>query len=92
MATHCRESGVPLKNVPGKVQKEFASKALQNRFHARRRERGSALYDLLMQDEYSPDRPHAETMAQVAALLKHWREDDIAERDGRPSWNTPPSG
>lgn len=89
MATHCRESGVPLENVPGKVQKEFATKQLANKFHARRRERGSYLYDLLMADLYAPVMTHEETMARVAENLRSWRENDIEERDGRPSWNDP---
>lgn len=84
----CKECSAPFASE--KAHAEFCSPICRRAWNNRRATRGVEIYDLFMALRYDRDR---------AKLLKLWnllcrlaaafREDDLRERAGRPSWADP---
>lgn len=81
----CPECGVP--HLAAKRSAEFCSGACRKAFNNRRLIRGAELYDLFMTLRH--ERPLAKALGVWRLLCRFsqaYREEDVRQRDGRPSW------
>lgn len=84
----CRECGTGFQRYTR--SDNFCSTTCRRTFNNRRAMRGAELYDLFMVIRF--DRPRAKLLGLwtiVCYLAGMFRDEDNAERDGRPSWRDP---
>ena len=89
MPRACRECG---KGVGGlRVDKAFCTSRCRNIFNRRRARRGAELYDMFMTMRYEHTlATRARALWFIACrMANHWREEDMADREGRLSWRDP---
>jgi hypothetical protein len=84
--TPCRECGLTLPTRATGRPATFCSTACRLRWHNRRKERGTQLYDFIMGWRFEREQP--DNMAQLARLASAYRDADNSLRAGRKSWNT----
>lgn len=85
---HCAECGKAFEAKRSNAR--FHSQQCKQNFNNRRAKRGALLYDLLMinRNERAWAKLH-KVWFLITRLAMYWREQDIAERAGRPSWQPP---
>jgi hypothetical protein len=72
---------------PQRRTAEFCGDKCRFAFDRRRKSRGADLYDLVLLNEIQRnDRDGVRSL--ISRLVQQWREEDRAERDGRPSYCT----
>lgn len=83
----CRECGRPWRS---NRQASVACPDCSKIFDRRRQTRGAQVYDLFMAMRY--ERGLAAKLgvwSLMCRMANKWREEDVRERDGRPSWVDP---
>lgn len=83
----CHECGNP---IPAPSKASFCDKACRNSYDNRRQLRGAKIYDLFMATRY--DRLTAKDLGVWTYLCRmgeDFRDEDVREREGRPSWRDP---
>lgn len=84
----CQECGEPLASQ--KPGARFCTSKCRLSFNNRRLQRGAELYDLFMAMRY--DRAAAQeagAWSMLCRMAQQMRDDDVAKRDGRKSWQAP---
>lgn len=82
----CWECGTAFK--PVRHTQHFCCSQCRRDFNNRRAERGAELYDLFMTMRFDRERAAADKLfGQLSAMASAYRDDDMAERAGRRSWD-----
>lgn len=88
--SQCRECGNDYtpRTGRGRPNTVFCASACGKRHANRRMSRGIILYDLMMQNRYNRKETDPMKMRGIMArVTQSYRDEDIAERDGRQSWD-----
>lgn len=79
----CRECG----HFHDKAKAAFCCTPCRQAWNNRRMQRGAQLYDLFMAVRYQRGLAKVHSLwSIVCRLAQSWREEDVRERGGRPSW------
>lgn len=83
----CRECGRPFE--PRKATAVFCSPACRLAFNNRRRDWGSAMFDVVMEMRFDRKRASAsKAWSELCVIAGRARQADIDQRGGRKSWST----
>lgn len=66
---------------------EFCAAACRTVWNNRRKARGVVLLDMYMGHRYQREKSsEAQLYSMIGRQVMHWRDEDLAQRDGRRSW------
>ncbi len=83
----CRECGASF--TPKKRDQVFCTSSCRQSFNNRRRDWGSAMYDIVMEMRFDRKRATAsKAWTELCVIAGRARDDDIRQRGGRKSWST----
>ncbi|HSH41625.1 MAG TPA: hypothetical protein VK973_05805 [Arenicellales bacterium] len=87
----CLECAAPLRDdSPHADRADFCGTPCRRAFNNRRAQRGAAFYDLIMALRYQRDEAtELKVWRQINRLAAAYRDEDMHERGGRPSWRPP---
>ena len=87
-ACACKECGRAF--TASQKTAEFCGTPCRMTFNNRRRDRGADVYDLFMAHRYDRTAAGAlKVLTKLNRLAAHFRDEDITQRAGRPSYHAP---
>lgn len=85
----CRECGTDFEQTPRTAEKLFCTPAHRVAFNNRRRDWGSAMFNVVMEMRFDRKRASAsKAWSELCVIASRCRDTDMRDRGGRKSWST----